>query len=258
MALPPWSPSQSAPPTHRRLPRPRSSPRSPGSTRPSGRSSSARSAFAAPLYEGKLLGTGEPALEHAYGLAANLAQLRIDAATRAAGLLFAVPEYLPEAAERLAERFDARRRRARRRRRAPQSPAGGHSRARRRRREGQRAAGGDPAQDAARDGRGHPRRPDPPREPHPDAALPRARRRTSSGGRSRARRSTSTRRSPTGSASGSSSGSWRTCRSGSSSPSSTSASRGSSTSGAPSASRSSPKRSRRSAARSAPPASRPR
>jgi GTP pyrophosphokinase len=62
--------------------------------------------FAAPLYEGKLLGTGEPALEHAYGLAGNLAQLRIDGATRAAGLLFAVPEYLPEASERLAERFD--------------------------------------------------------------------------------------------------------------------------------------------------------
>ena len=62
--------------------------------------------FAAPLYEGKLLGTGEPALEHAYGLAANLAQLRIDAATRAAGLLFAVPEYLPQASERLAERFE--------------------------------------------------------------------------------------------------------------------------------------------------------
>ena len=62
--------------------------------------------FAAPVYEGKLLGTGEPALEHAYGLAANLAQLRIDAATRAAGLLFAVPEYLPQASERLAERFD--------------------------------------------------------------------------------------------------------------------------------------------------------
>ncbi len=63
--------------------------------------------FAAPLYEGKLLGTGEPALDHAYGLAANLAQLRIDAATRAAGLLFAVPEYLPDALDRLAARFDA-------------------------------------------------------------------------------------------------------------------------------------------------------
>jgi GTP pyrophosphokinase len=62
--------------------------------------------FAAPLYEGKLLGTGEPALEHAYGLAANLAQLRTDAAARAAGLLFAVPEYLPAASDRLAERFD--------------------------------------------------------------------------------------------------------------------------------------------------------
>ena len=63
-------------------------------------------AFAAPLYDGKLLGTGEPALAHAYGLAANLAQLRIDGATRAAGLLFAVPEYLAEAPARLAERFD--------------------------------------------------------------------------------------------------------------------------------------------------------
>src|SRR5262245_4296431 len=63
-------------------------------------------AFAAPLYEGKRLGTGEPALDHAYGLAGNLAQLRIDAATRAAGLLYAVPEYLPEAAERLTERCE--------------------------------------------------------------------------------------------------------------------------------------------------------
>jgi len=64
-------------------------------------------AFAAPLYDGKLLGTGEPALDHAYGLAANLAQLRVDAATRAAGLLFAAPEYLPNADEQLAERVDA-------------------------------------------------------------------------------------------------------------------------------------------------------
>jgi GTP pyrophosphokinase len=64
-------------------------------------------AFAAPLYDGKLLGTGEPALDHAYGLAGNLAQLRVDAATRAAGLLFAAPEYLPNADEELAERVDA-------------------------------------------------------------------------------------------------------------------------------------------------------
>jgi GTP pyrophosphokinase len=64
-------------------------------------------AFAAPLYDGKLLGTGEPALEHAYGLAANLARLRLDAATRAAGLLYAVPEYLPDAEARIAAHFDA-------------------------------------------------------------------------------------------------------------------------------------------------------
>ncbi len=64
-------------------------------------------ALAAPLYDGKLLGTGEPALDHAYGLAANLAQLRVDAATRAAGVLFAAPEYLPNAADELAARTDA-------------------------------------------------------------------------------------------------------------------------------------------------------
>jgi GTP pyrophosphokinase len=64
-------------------------------------------AVALPLYDGKLLGTGEPPLDHAYGLAANLAQLRVDAATRAAGLLFAAPEYLPDAEESLTARVDA-------------------------------------------------------------------------------------------------------------------------------------------------------
>ena len=63
-------------------------------------------AFAMPIYEGKRLGTGEPALAHAHGLAANLAALRIDATTRAAGLLFAVPEYSREATEQLAAQFD--------------------------------------------------------------------------------------------------------------------------------------------------------
>jgi GTP pyrophosphokinase len=63
-------------------------------------------AFAVPLYDGKLLGTGEPALDHAHGLTANLAQLRADAATRAAGLLFAAPEYLSNADEQLATRID--------------------------------------------------------------------------------------------------------------------------------------------------------
>jgi len=64
-------------------------------------------AFTQPIYASKLLGSGEPALEHAYGLAAILATLRLDAATRAAGLLFAVPEYLPDAVDQVAQRFDA-------------------------------------------------------------------------------------------------------------------------------------------------------
>ncbi|HSD52724.1 MAG TPA: bifunctional (p)ppGpp synthetase/guanosine-3',5'-bis(diphosphate) 3'-pyrophosphohydrolase [Burkholderiales bacterium] len=64
-------------------------------------------AFAAPLYAGKRLGTGEPALEHALGVAANLAALRLDGAARAAGLLYAVPEYVADADEQLASRFDA-------------------------------------------------------------------------------------------------------------------------------------------------------
>jgi GTP pyrophosphokinase len=64
-------------------------------------------AHAAQVYEGRRLGTGEPALEHALGLVGNLASLRLDGATRAAGLLFAVPEYVEDAEERLASEFDA-------------------------------------------------------------------------------------------------------------------------------------------------------
>jgi GTP pyrophosphokinase len=64
-------------------------------------------AYAAPLYAGKRLGTGEPALDHAFGVAANLAALRLDGATRAAGLLYAVPEYVDDADGELASRFDA-------------------------------------------------------------------------------------------------------------------------------------------------------
>jgi GTP pyrophosphokinase len=64
-------------------------------------------AYAAPLYAGKRLGTGEPALDHALGVAANLAALRLDGAARAAGLLYAVPEYVDDAEEQLASRFDA-------------------------------------------------------------------------------------------------------------------------------------------------------
>src|SRR5882762_760172 len=72
------------------------------------RSSLARAlAFAADLYGGKLLGTGEPAYEHAVGTSRNVAELRLDADARAAGLLFAVPAYLPAAEETLAESFGA-------------------------------------------------------------------------------------------------------------------------------------------------------
>jgi len=55
-----------------------------------------------------VLGTGEPALEHAIGLATNLAALRLDGEARAAGLLFAAPEYMPDAQTALEARFGAR------------------------------------------------------------------------------------------------------------------------------------------------------
>src|SRR5947209_1469898 len=61
--------------------------------------------FAANLYGEKLLGTGESAYEHALGVARNVAELRLDADARAAGLLFAVPVYLPGAEEKLKESF---------------------------------------------------------------------------------------------------------------------------------------------------------
>jgi len=63
--------------------------------------------FAASVYGDKLLGTGEPAYSHALGLARNIAELRLDADTRVAGLLFAVPAYLPEPEERLKAAFGA-------------------------------------------------------------------------------------------------------------------------------------------------------
>ena len=52
--------------------------------------------FARSLYADKRLGTGEPALEHALGLAGSLAALRLDAETRIAGILFAAPQYLAD------------------------------------------------------------------------------------------------------------------------------------------------------------------
>jgi GTP pyrophosphokinase len=50
--------------------------------------------FAEPLYAGQTLSTGEPAWAHALGLAGNLAAIGLDAAGRAAGLLFAAPKHL--------------------------------------------------------------------------------------------------------------------------------------------------------------------
>src|SRR6266446_9140509 len=63
--------------------------------------------FAASVYGEKLLGTGEPAYGHAIGLARNVAELRLDADARVAGLLFSVPAYLPGAEEKLKESFGA-------------------------------------------------------------------------------------------------------------------------------------------------------
>ena len=63
--------------------------------------------FAANLYGKELLGTGEPAYQHAVGLARNVAELRLDADARVAGLLFAAPVYLPEAEEKLKASFGA-------------------------------------------------------------------------------------------------------------------------------------------------------
>src|SRR5437667_6836684 len=71
------------------------------------RSPSRALAFAADLYGGRLLGTGEPAYEHAVGTARNVAELRLDADARAAGLLFAVPAYLAGSEEKLKESFGA-------------------------------------------------------------------------------------------------------------------------------------------------------
>jgi GTP pyrophosphokinase len=64
--------------------------------------------LAAKTYADRRLGTGEPAIDHALGLAGLLATLRLDGEARAAGLLFAMPEYVPDAAEQLAATFGER------------------------------------------------------------------------------------------------------------------------------------------------------
>src|SRR5262245_19607849 len=60
--------------------------------------------FAEPLYAGQLLSTGEPCWSHALGLASSLAAVGLDAAGRAAGVLFAAPKYL-DGREKLAQAF---------------------------------------------------------------------------------------------------------------------------------------------------------
>ena len=62
-------------------------------------------AYAAQVYADRLLGTGEPALAHGLGAAAMAADLRLDAQTRAAAMLFAVPAFLPDSQAALTERF---------------------------------------------------------------------------------------------------------------------------------------------------------
>jgi len=62
--------------------------------------------FAEPLYAGKLLSTGEPVWPHALGLAANLATIGVDPATRVAGVLFAAPKELG-GLDNIEERFGA-------------------------------------------------------------------------------------------------------------------------------------------------------
>jgi GTP pyrophosphokinase len=61
--------------------------------------------FALSVYADKLLGTGEPVLEHALGVASSLAALRLDAETRIAGILFAAPQYLADSQDQLAAAF---------------------------------------------------------------------------------------------------------------------------------------------------------
>lgn len=63
--------------------------------------------FAQGAYADRLLGTGESAWAHALGLARSVAALRLDGDARVAGLMFAVPEYLADAEEKLKAEFGA-------------------------------------------------------------------------------------------------------------------------------------------------------
>lgn len=61
--------------------------------------------FAAELYDGKVLGTGESTWTHALGSALIVSSLKLDAETRIAALLFAACAYRDDAIETVAARF---------------------------------------------------------------------------------------------------------------------------------------------------------
>ena len=143
---------------------------------------------------------GEPALDRALGTATILAGLKLDADSLRAALLLGVPVAGAFDADEIRRALRRRRGHAGRGRRAH----GRHPRgARGREQGGARGAGREPAQDAAGDGRGHPRRADQARRAHAGAALADDAATRSGASAPRARCSTSSRRSPTGSASGS-------------------------------------------------------
>src|SRR5262249_34553960 len=61
--------------------------------------------FIRPLYGERRLATGVPAIEHALGVAALLAELRLDQEVLAAALLFQCHGIAPESAARLSQSF---------------------------------------------------------------------------------------------------------------------------------------------------------
>jgi GTP pyrophosphokinase len=63
--------------------------------------------FARGLYGERVLGSGEPAWQHALGMALVVASLRLDLDTRLAALLFAASDDLEDAAEKLSAQFGA-------------------------------------------------------------------------------------------------------------------------------------------------------
>lgn len=63
--------------------------------------------FVHPIYGDRILGTNELVLAHAIGTANNLVLLKLDEASIASGLLFAVPDYLPDYRDRIESAFGA-------------------------------------------------------------------------------------------------------------------------------------------------------